>query len=67
MAFLGRHGCDAFQGWLFGRPIPLSEFEAALAERPPMPPSPAAAPAHPPPALAADATTPAPAAATPVR
>ena len=67
MAFLGRHGCDAFQGWLFGRPIPLSEFEAALAERPPMPPPPAAAPAHPPPALAADATTPAPAAATPVR
>ncbi|MET0106616.1 MAG: EAL domain-containing protein [Sedimenticola sp.] len=25
--FLSRHGCDAYQGYLFGRPIPLDEFE----------------------------------------
>jgi EAL domain-containing protein (putative c-di-GMP-specific phosphodiesterase class I) len=25
--FLGRHDCDAFQGHLFSRPLPLDEFE----------------------------------------
>jgi diguanylate cyclase (GGDEF)-like protein len=27
--FLERHGCSLFQGWLFGRPVPLPEFEAS--------------------------------------
>jgi diguanylate cyclase (GGDEF)-like protein/PAS domain S-box-containing protein len=31
-AFLDRHGCRAFQGYLFGRPMPLAQFEAALAD-----------------------------------
>ncbi|OIQ80307.1 phytochrome-like protein cph2 [mine drainage metagenome] len=26
-AFLAEHGCHAFQGYLFGRPLPLAEFE----------------------------------------
>lgn len=26
-AFLRAHGCDAFQGYLFSRPLPLNEFE----------------------------------------
>lgn len=26
--FLARHGCHAYQGYLFGRPLPLAEFEA---------------------------------------
>ena len=30
LAFLDRHGCGAFQGWYFGRPVPLPEFEASL-------------------------------------
>jgi len=30
MAFLSRHGCGAYQGWLFGKPVPVSEFEASL-------------------------------------
>jgi diguanylate cyclase (GGDEF)-like protein/PAS domain S-box-containing protein len=29
--FLERNGCRRFQGYLFGRPLPLAEFEAALA------------------------------------
>lgn len=29
-AFLHEVGCEVFQGWLFGRPLPLAEFEAAL-------------------------------------
>jgi diguanylate cyclase (GGDEF)-like protein/PAS domain S-box-containing protein len=28
--FLDSHGCHAFQGYLFGKPIPLDQFEAAL-------------------------------------
>jgi diguanylate cyclase (GGDEF)-like protein/PAS domain S-box-containing protein len=28
--FLDLHGCHAFQGYLFGKPIPLDQFEAAL-------------------------------------
>jgi diguanylate cyclase (GGDEF)-like protein/PAS domain S-box-containing protein len=30
LAFLDRHGCGAFQGWYFGRPVPLPDFEASL-------------------------------------
>jgi EAL domain-containing protein (putative c-di-GMP-specific phosphodiesterase class I) len=26
--FLARHGCHAYQGYLFSRPLPLDEFEA---------------------------------------
>ncbi|MDD5250637.1 MAG: EAL domain-containing protein [Rhodocyclaceae bacterium] len=29
-AFLERHGCRAFQGYLFGRPVPGQEFEQLL-------------------------------------
>ena len=32
-AFLEGSGCDAMQGYLFSRPLPLSEFEALLATR----------------------------------
>lgn len=28
--FLARHGCHAYQGYLFSRPLPLQEFEALL-------------------------------------
>jgi diguanylate cyclase (GGDEF)-like protein/PAS domain S-box-containing protein len=28
--FLDKHGCHAFQGYLFGKPVPLEQFEAAL-------------------------------------
>lgn len=31
--FLSAHGCDAFQGYLFARPLPLVEFEALLLDR----------------------------------
>lgn len=31
--FLFQHGCDAFQGYLFARPLPLAAFEAMLQER----------------------------------
>jgi diguanylate cyclase (GGDEF)-like protein/PAS domain S-box-containing protein len=34
VAFLGRHGCGAYQGWFFGRPVPLPDFEAALSGGP---------------------------------
>lgn len=30
-SFLMEHGCDAFQGYLFGRPMPPAQFEALLA------------------------------------
>ena len=30
--FLSRHGCVNWQGYLFGRPLPLDEFEARLPE-----------------------------------
>jgi diguanylate cyclase (GGDEF)-like protein len=30
LAFLRHHGCATFQGYLFGRPEPLNEFEARL-------------------------------------
>ena len=29
-AFLQRHGCDAWQGYLFSRPVPVGEFEALV-------------------------------------
>ncbi|OAI24470.1 EAL domain-containing protein [Methylomonas koyamae] len=29
-AFLEMHGCDAFQGYLFGKPVPIADFEAML-------------------------------------
>jgi EAL domain-containing protein (putative c-di-GMP-specific phosphodiesterase class I) len=28
--FLAQHGCQAFQGYLFGKPVPVAEFEQAL-------------------------------------
>lgn len=31
--FLMEQGCDAFQGYLFGRPMPCAEFNAKLEER----------------------------------
>ncbi len=32
-AFLATHGCTLYQGYLFGRPAPLADFEALLAQR----------------------------------
>ncbi|WFP51852.1 EAL domain-containing protein [Methylomonas sp. EFPC3] len=29
-SFLEQHGCDAFQGYLFGKPMPITDFEALL-------------------------------------
>ncbi|WP_394788084.1 EAL domain-containing protein [Rhodoferax sp.] len=29
--FLARHGCHTYQGYLMGRPMPIAEFEVALA------------------------------------
>jgi diguanylate cyclase (GGDEF)-like protein/PAS domain S-box-containing protein len=34
-AFLELHGCDACQGYLFGRPVPVEAFEALVATSPP--------------------------------
>ena len=31
LAFLKRHGCMAYQGYLFSRPVPVEDFEALLA------------------------------------
>jgi EAL domain-containing protein (putative c-di-GMP-specific phosphodiesterase class I) len=28
--YLSAHGCNAFQGYLFGKPVPIAEFEAAV-------------------------------------
>jgi len=30
LTFLAEHGCDAFQGYLFGRPLPMEGFQASL-------------------------------------
>lgn len=32
LAFLREHDCNAYQGYLFGKPVPLEEFEALLKE-----------------------------------
>ncbi|OIQ76252.1 phytochrome-like protein cph2 [mine drainage metagenome] len=29
-SFLGQHGCLAYQGYLFGKPVPIEEYEAFL-------------------------------------
>jgi len=31
-AFLERHGCTIYQGYLFGKPMPLAEFERVLTQ-----------------------------------
>jgi EAL domain-containing protein (putative c-di-GMP-specific phosphodiesterase class I) len=28
--FLASHSCDAYQGYLFGRPMPIAQLEAFL-------------------------------------
>jgi EAL domain-containing protein (putative c-di-GMP-specific phosphodiesterase class I) len=28
--FLSRQGCHAYQGYYFGRPVPVAEFEAQI-------------------------------------
>ncbi len=33
-SFLAMHGCNHYQGYLFGRPVPLLEFEAQLQATP---------------------------------
>lgn len=30
LAFLKRHGCYAYQGYLFGKPVPIEDFEKSL-------------------------------------
>ncbi len=30
LAYLRNYGCNHFQGYLFGRPTPINEFEALL-------------------------------------
>ena len=32
-AFLGECGCEEFQGFYFGRPVPLADFEGGLVRR----------------------------------
>ncbi len=46
LAFLERHGCCGYQGWLLGRPVPLPEFELSLRRGvDPAAPAPAVGPA----------------------
>lgn len=33
LAFLKQHGCRAYQGYLFSKPVPVEEFEALLEKR----------------------------------
>ncbi len=33
LAFLRHHGCGGYQGWLFGRPCPVEQFEARYLPR----------------------------------
>jgi EAL domain-containing protein (putative c-di-GMP-specific phosphodiesterase class I) len=37
-AYLVEHGCCLFQGYLFGRPMPFAQFEAAIASGEMLPP-----------------------------
>jgi EAL domain-containing protein (putative c-di-GMP-specific phosphodiesterase class I) len=30
LGFLRLHGCEGFQGYLFGRPVPVEEIDAML-------------------------------------
>lgn len=39
-AYLVRHGCSLFQGYLFGKPMSLAEFRQTLGEAPPPVPTP---------------------------
>jgi len=32
MQYLARHGCHAYQGYLFSRPVPVEQFETSLAD-----------------------------------
>jgi EAL domain-containing protein (putative c-di-GMP-specific phosphodiesterase class I) len=32
-AFLEQHGCVVYQGYLFGKPVPVEEFEEELKNR----------------------------------
>ena len=32
--FLERHGCRAYQGYLFSKPVPIDEFEALIRRMP---------------------------------
>jgi EAL domain-containing protein (putative c-di-GMP-specific phosphodiesterase class I) len=31
--FLSRHGCHFYQGYLFGEPLPIEQFEASIPEQ----------------------------------
>ena len=37
LQFLLEHGCKSFQGYLFGRPLPLEDFEQRALQAPPPP------------------------------
>lgn len=34
LTFLRQHGCQTFQGYLFGKPMPVEEFDAVLSAKP---------------------------------
>ncbi|CAN7331921.1 EAL domain-containing protein [Acidovorax sp. LjRoot66] len=44
LGFLRLHGCEGFQGYLFGRPVPVDMFEREHLPEPPMPAPAAQAP-----------------------
>jgi len=37
LGFLRLHGCEGFQGYLFGRPVPVDLFEREHLPEPPVP------------------------------